>query len=115
MLPVLLGRSASGWPIWNVLPRRSGAGLAGDRQRNLKYHGGARRAVCLESDGLAGSAMELEGGGQGRGDIEGFDVARARRLVDEGTQSTDLCDQRRPQGRFRGRCHGGRRPDAIVH
>ena len=28
------------------------AGVAGDRQRNLKYHGGADRAVCLYSEEL---------------------------------------------------------------
>jgi MOSC domain-containing protein YiiM len=45
--------SAGGMPKLPVLQARvMAAGVAGDRQRNLKVHGGAHRAVCIYSEEL---------------------------------------------------------------
>jgi MOSC domain-containing protein YiiM len=45
--------SPGGMPKLPVLQAQvTAAGVAGDRQRNLKYHGGADRAVCVYSEEL---------------------------------------------------------------
>ena len=61
-----------------------------------------RRAFGLEVNGLAGGSMERDCRTQGGRNVERFDVARARRLIDQSSQASDLCDQRSSEGGLRG-------------
>lgn len=58
---VSLHRSDGGVPKLAIpVARITFAGVEGDRQRNLEYHGGPDRALCLYSHELIG-ALEAEG------------------------------------------------------
>jgi len=61
MTPTLvqLNVSAGGMPKHPVLSARvTKGGVEGDRQRNLKYHGGPDRAVCIFSEELYAQLLE---------------------------------------------------------
>ncbi len=79
-----LQRSAGGVPKLPVPTAEiTSAGLTGDRQRNLKYHGGPDRALCLLAqeviDGLAAAGHPIARGSTGENiTIAGLDWTRLK-------------------------------------
>lgn len=66
---VQISVSSGGMPKQSVLLAQVGRdGVEGDRQRNKKYHGGERRAVCLFSVELY-AQLAAEGIGLSPGDV----------------------------------------------
>ena len=100
-----LNVSGGGMPKQPVLQARvTPGGVEGDRQRNLKYHGGPDRAVCLYSeelyDELRDAGVDMAAGSVGENfTTRGLDLrtlAKGDRLRVGGACVIELTDVRVP-------------------